>query len=115
MSDTRHYPHKAQNVFDAGSAAEDLTLLHVLGHPLQGSDVFSWESLSGGDWPFQRLADCLVVDCLHQVWETRHGGALGLREVLSCQASCAAVTAPIADPQSGNTSLSRLYNCVIAE
>lgn len=54
-----------------------------------------------GAWPFQTMADQLLIDCLDLAWETRHGAALALREILSCQAVCAAVAVPITDPASG--------------
>ena len=60
-----------------------------------------WQEVTGGGWPFQAVADHLVVDCLNPAWETRHGAALALREILSCQAASAAVVAPVDDSPSG--------------
>ncbi|KAG2490891.1 hypothetical protein HYH03_010808 [Edaphochlamys debaryana] len=53
------------------------------------------QHVSEGGWPFQRLADQLVVDSLDPVWEVRHGAALALRELLRAQAAAAGVEAPL--------------------
>jgi hypothetical protein len=69
---------------------------------IQGSDhVEGWFEVMDGCWPFQRVADQLIVDCLDPSWETRHGAALALREILSCQAASAAVVGPVDDKPSG--------------
>lgn len=60
-----------------------------------------WPEVMDGCWPFQRVADQLIVDCLDPSWETRHGAALALREILSCQAASAAVVGPVDDTPSG--------------
>lgn len=36
----------------------------------------------GREWPFERLCDILSVDLFDPSWETRHGAAMGLREVI---------------------------------
>lgn len=59
--------------------------------------------LVSGRWPFQSVADRLVLDCLDPTWETRHGAALALREILSCQAFSAAVHGPIEEEPTGNS------------
>jgi hypothetical protein len=56
---------------------------------------------AAGGWPLQRTADQCLVDLLHPRWHIRHGAALGLRQVLTHHAPCAAVQAPVADPVSG--------------
>lgn len=66
------------------------------------------EELTDGHWPFQSVADQLLLDCLHSAWETRHGACLALREILSCQAKSAAVTARVVDEPSGRKSI--LFN-----
>ncbi|SPO38981.1 related to MOT1 - transcriptional accessory protein [Pseudozyma flocculosa] len=40
-----------------------------------------------GEWPFRVVVDTLSVDLFSPMWETRHGAALGLRELLKCQGS----------------------------
>ncbi len=59
------------------------------------------QEVTDGRWPFQGVADQLVVDCLHPAWETRHGAALALREILTCQAASAAVVGPVDDSPTG--------------
>lgn len=61
--------------------------------------------MTDGRWPFQGVADQLVVDCLDPAWETRHGAALALREILGCQAASAAVAGPVDDSPSGDPSI----------
>lgn len=34
------------------------------------------------EWPFERLCEFLMVDLFDPQWETRHGAALGLREII---------------------------------
>jgi hypothetical protein len=59
------------------------------------------QDVTDGQWPFQGVADHLVVDCLDPAWEVRHGATLALREILSCQAASAAVVGPVDDAPSG--------------
>ena len=40
-----------------------------------------------GEWPFRVVVDTLSVDLFSPTWETRHGAALGLRELLKTQGS----------------------------
>ncbi|PWY98716.1 hypothetical protein BCV70DRAFT_201510 [Testicularia cyperi] len=40
-----------------------------------------------GEWPFRLVVDTLSVDLFSTTWETRHGAALGLRELLKTQGS----------------------------
>lgn len=50
------------------------------------------ESILDGRWPFQKVYERLMADVMDPVWEVRHGAVLGLRELLTCQASCAGIT-----------------------
>lgn len=59
------------------------------------------QDITDGRWPFQSVADQLLLDCLNPAWETRHGAALALREILSWQAGSAAVTARVTDEPAG--------------
>jgi TATA-binding protein-associated factor len=36
----------------------------------------------GLQWPFQRICEYLMIELFDQTWETRHGAAMGIREVL---------------------------------
>ncbi|PQE19039.1 putative MOT1-transcriptional accessory protein [Rutstroemia sp. NJR-2017a WRK4] len=36
----------------------------------------------GREWPFERLCEFLIVDLFDPQWETRHGAAMGLREII---------------------------------
>ncbi|KAI6782191.1 helicase-like protein [Emericellopsis cladophorae] len=38
--------------------------------------------LEGAEWPYERLCDFLKVDLFDHAWETRHGAAMGLRELI---------------------------------
>ncbi|KAK3368086.1 hypothetical protein B0H63DRAFT_528473 [Podospora didyma] len=40
------------------------------------------DELDGVEWPYERLCDFLKVDLFDPQWETRHGAAMGLREVV---------------------------------
>lgn len=44
-----------------------------------------------GHWPFGHFVEQLMHDMFDSVWETRHGSIMALREILSVQATCAAV------------------------
>ena len=46
------------------------------------SEFQAEQSLEGAEWPYERLCDFLKVDLLDPKWETRHGAALALREVV---------------------------------
>lgn len=37
---------------------------------------------SGLEWPYERLCEILSVDLFDHNWETRHGAAMGLREII---------------------------------
>ncbi len=38
--------------------------------------------MEGGEWPYERLCDFLKIDLFDPQWETRHGAAMGLREII---------------------------------
>lgn len=46
------------------------------------SELEADEVVEGTEWPFERLCDFLKVDLFDQMWETRHGAAMGLREII---------------------------------
>lgn len=46
------------------------------------SEIEADESMEGIEWPYERLCDFLKVDLFDASWETRHGAAMGLREIL---------------------------------
>lgn len=46
------------------------------------SELEAEETMEGAEWPYERLCDFLKVDLFDPSWETRHGAAMGLREVV---------------------------------
>ncbi|KAK2629095.1 hypothetical protein QTJ16_002198 [Diplocarpon rosae] len=46
------------------------------------SELQTKEEEDGGEWPYDRLCEFLVVDLFDPQWETRHGAAMGLREII---------------------------------
>ncbi|KAK6642823.1 hypothetical protein RUM43_004325 [Polyplax serrata] len=50
-------------------------------------------------WPFQSICDQFVADLFNPRWETRHGAAIGLREIISCHGKGAGKTANTSDEQ----------------
>ncbi|EKD20799.1 uncharacterized protein L3040_000906 [Drepanopeziza brunnea f. sp. 'multigermtubi'] len=46
------------------------------------SELQTEEEVDGGEWPFERLCEFLMVDLFDPHWETRHGAAMGLREII---------------------------------
>ncbi|KAK0722784.1 hypothetical protein B0T26DRAFT_674446 [Lasiosphaeria miniovina] len=46
------------------------------------SELETDEELDGAEWPYERLCDFLKVDLFDPQWETRHGAAMGLREIV---------------------------------
>ncbi|KAI1082259.1 hypothetical protein F5B20DRAFT_29430 [Whalleya microplaca] len=46
------------------------------------SEIETDDELQGSEWPYERLCEFLKVDIFDTQWETRHGAALGLREML---------------------------------
>ncbi len=46
------------------------------------SEIEAEDELQGAEWPYERLCEFLKIDIFDSQWETRHGAALGLREIL---------------------------------
>lgn len=46
------------------------------------SELEADESVEGAEWPYDRLCDFLKIDLFDPSWETRHGAAMALREVV---------------------------------
>jgi TATA-binding protein-associated factor len=46
------------------------------------SELEAEESIEGAEWPYERLCEYLKIDLFDPSWETRHGAAMGLREVI---------------------------------
>ncbi|KAF5521216.1 putative helicase mot1 [Colletotrichum aenigma] len=46
------------------------------------SEIEADETMEGAEWPYDRLCDFLKVDLFDPSWETRHGAAMGIREVI---------------------------------
>ncbi|EPE35095.1 P-loop containing nucleoside triphosphate hydrolase [Glarea lozoyensis ATCC 20868] len=46
------------------------------------SELQADAEVEGGEWPFDRLCELLMVDLFDPQWETRHGAAMGLREII---------------------------------
>lgn len=46
------------------------------------SEIEAEDELQGAEWPYERLCEFLKIDIFDPQWETRHGAALGLREIL---------------------------------
>lgn len=46
------------------------------------SELEAEEAIEGTEWPYERLCDFLKIDLFDSSWETRHGAAMGLREVI---------------------------------
>ena len=46
------------------------------------SELETTEEVEGAEWPYERLCDFLKVDLFDPQWETRHGAAMGLREII---------------------------------
>lgn len=46
------------------------------------SELQTEEETDGGEWPYERLCEFLMVDLFDPQWETRHGAAMGLREII---------------------------------
>ncbi|KAK3937632.1 hypothetical protein QBC46DRAFT_344404 [Diplogelasinospora grovesii] len=49
------------------------------------SELEADDSMEGTEWPYERLCEFLKSDLFDQQWETRHGAAMGLREVVRVQ------------------------------
>ena len=53
------------------------------GEPVPEKSAFMTDDEeAGNEWPFERLMDFLTVDLFDHAWETRHGAAMAIREVM---------------------------------
>lgn len=46
------------------------------------SELQTDEEAEGAEWPYERLCEFLMIDLFDPQWETRHGAAMGLREII---------------------------------
>ncbi|KAH6661921.1 TATA-binding protein-associated factor MOT1 [Plectosphaerella plurivora] len=46
------------------------------------SELEAEDGMEGTEWPYDRLCDFLKIDLFDPTWETRHGAAMGLREII---------------------------------
>jgi TATA-binding protein-associated factor len=46
------------------------------------SELQTDDEADGAEWPYERLSELLMVDLFDSQWETRHGAAMGLREII---------------------------------
>lgn len=46
------------------------------------SELETEQEAEGVEWPYERLCEFLMVDLFDPQWETRHGAAMGLREII---------------------------------
>lgn len=46
------------------------------------SELQTDAEVEGAEWPYERLCEFLMVDLFDAQWETRHGAAMGLREII---------------------------------
>lgn len=67
-------------------AAASSPAVGVAGAPAYSSSADPFQ-VRPGEWPFRLVVDTLSVDLFSPTWETRHGAALGLRELLKTQGS----------------------------
>ncbi|CAK7264178.1 TATA-binding protein-associated factor mot1 [Sporothrix epigloea] len=51
------------------------------------SEIDMGEKVEGVEWPYEQLCEILKVDLFDSQWETRHGAAMGLREVVRVHGS----------------------------
>lgn len=75
--------------------------VQVQGEVAAADDERESERIMAGGWPFQRMADQLLLDLLDAHWHVRHGAAIALRHLLHSQASSAAITFRPTHPASG--------------
>lgn len=70
---------------DRRNGADDDTKLvtEFKGEPVPEKSAFMTEDEeAGNEWPFDRLMEFLTVDLFDHAWETRHGAAMAIREVI---------------------------------
>ncbi|KAI1001863.1 TATA-binding protein-associated factor [Podosphaera aphanis] len=67
-----------------GEVDEDTKMVSEFKGPLLPikSEVKVDETKEENDWPYERLCEFLMIDLFDPQWETRHGAALGLREII---------------------------------
>lgn len=46
------------------------------------SELEADDTMEGAEWPYERLCEFLKTDLFDPQWETRHGAAMGLREIV---------------------------------
>ena len=61
----------------------------------------AWQSIAEGAWPFAAMCEQACLNVLAADWETRHGAAVALREVLRSHAASAGVDVPLLPEPSG--------------
>ena len=71
------------------------------------SELEAEEMLEGSTWPYEKLCDFLKVDLFDSSWETRHGAAMGLRELIRVHGASAGRLGGISRNQ--NDSLNRKW------
>lgn len=90
MSDVTEDPSNSNGVSDyfsierSGDVDEDSKVVSEFKGPVLPikSELQTDEEEDGGEWPYERLCDFLMVDLFDPQWETRHGAAMGLREII---------------------------------
>lgn len=67
-----------------GTVDEDQKIMKEFkGAPIAEKSTFQVEEEEEGlQWPFHRVCEYLSVEIFDQNWETRHGAAMGIREIL---------------------------------
>ncbi|KAK9320427.1 hypothetical protein V1517DRAFT_348194 [Lipomyces orientalis] len=74
-------PTQAQDYFSVTPQAQpDRVVVEHKAPPNPSSAIQS--AAAGQVWPFEGLAELLMVDLFDEAWETRHGAASGLREII---------------------------------
>ncbi|KAK9464205.1 uncharacterized protein V1516DRAFT_706060 [Lipomyces oligophaga] len=50
--------------------------------PINSSETIQNTNAAGQVWPFEGLTELLMIDLFDEAWQTRHGAAAGLREII---------------------------------
>eukprot|EP00892_Ulva_mutabilis_P005302 jgi/Ulvmu1/3143/UM015_0183.1 len=82
-------------------ASSRMPAVQVQGEAAAADDERESERIAAGGWPFQRMADQLLLHLLDSSWNVRHGAAIGLRQLLQSHAPCAAIAFKPGSPHSG--------------
>lgn len=62
---------------------EEKVVKEFKGEPVPDKSEFQTEEeVEGVNWPFRKVCEYLSVEIFDQTWETRHGAAMGIREIL---------------------------------